>query len=828
MAPSKRPQIFEAIRRERGELGLVQVATFGTEGTKSAIQTACRGYRHQDENGKEMYPDGIDVDVAQYLSSLIPQERGFLWPIYDVVYGNEQLKREPVTDFIREINQYDGLLSIIENIEGVIKQRGIHASGVMLYDVNKLYETSAIMRAPSGDLITAYDLHMAELSGDTKYDFLVTEVSDKIIQTLNLMIQDRVLPNKNLRDLYNTYLHPEILDTDNQDIWQALAKGSVLDVFQFSTGVGLAMAKKLRPTNPIEMTAANAMIRLMSEPGVESQQDRYYRIKNSGIKIFDNEMKQHHLPDKMIAALHKQCDEYYGCVPVQEQMMMILMDPDIAHFSLGAANDARKIVAKKQMKRIPELRQKFYDSMPREYADYVWELAVAPQLGYAFSINHSLPYSFVGIQTLVLAVRYNPVYWNTACLIVNSGATDPEAGNSANYGKIAKAIGDITSRGIIVKPADINVSGYGFKPNAQSGEIYYGLKGLLDVGDDVIDEIVENRPYNSFGEFLIKVPSANKKAVVSLIKSGAFDSFDERKRIMAQYIWKTCDKKARLNLQNMATLMKRNMIPDSLTFEKSVYEFNRYLKDVCGKQDIDYFTLDTRAINFLTKNFSSLLSGDKLSKKVWDKTYQKVMDKIRAYIHDNHDEMLYQLNKVTFYDDWLKYAKGSYSAWEMEASCYYYHEHELAHVNMNKYNLSNFYSLPEEPIPKSFYRGTIPLYNLTYICGTVIAKDKPKSSISFLTTEGVVHIRFRKEYFALFDKQISQRGEDGKKKVLEKSWFNRGSMLMISGIRRGDDFVPKKYASLAGHAMYKITEVKANGDLVLQYERAKGESEEED
>ena len=775
-----------------------------------------------------MYPDGIDVDVAQYLSSLIPQERGFLWPIHDVVYGNEQLKREPVADFIREINQYDGLLSIIENIEGVIKQRGIHASGVMLYDVNKLYETSAIMRAPSGDLITAYDLHMAELSGDTKYDFLVTEVSDKIIQTLNLMVQDKVLPNKNLRDLYNTYLHPEILDTDNQDIWQALAKGSVLDVFQFSTGVGLAMAKKLRPTNPIEMTAANAMIRLMSEPGVESQQDRYYRIKNGGIKIFDDEMKQHHLPDKMIAALHKHCDEYYGCVPVQEQMMMILMDPDIAHFSLGAANDARKIVAKKQMKRIPELRQKFYDSMPKEYADYVWELAVAPQLGYAFSINHSLPYSFVGIQTLVLAVRYNPVYWNTACLIVNSGATDPEAGNSANYGKIAKAIGDITSRGIIVKPVDINVSGYGFKPNVQSGEIYYGLKGLLDVGDDVIDEIIENRPYNSFGEFLVKVPSASKRAIVSLIKSGAFDSFDERKRIMAQYIWKTCDKKARLNLQNMATLMKRNMIPDSLAFERSVYEFNRYLKDVCGKQDSDYFILDTRAINFLTKNFSSLLSGNKLSKNVWDKTYQKVMDKIRNYIHDNHDEMLYQLNKVTFYDDWLKYAKGSYSAWEMEASCYYYHEHELAHVNMKKYNLSSFYSLPEEPIPKSFYRGTIPLYNLTYICGTVIAKDKPKSSISLLTTEGVVNIRFRKEYFALFDKQISQRGEDGKKKVLEKSWFNRGSMLMISGIRRGDDFVPKKYASLVGHAMYKITEVKANGDLVLQYERAKGEQEEED
>ena len=89
-------------------------------------------------------------------------------------------------------------------------------------------------------------------------------------------------------------------------------------------------------------------------------------------------------------------------------------------------------------------------------------MAIAPQLGYAFSLNHSLPYSFVGIQTLVLGTRFNPVYWNTACLIVNSGATDSEMDGTTNYGKIAKAIGDITSRGIIIKPVDINISEYGF------------------------------------------------------------------------------------------------------------------------------------------------------------------------------------------------------------------------------------------------------------------------------------------------------------------------------------------------------------------------------
>ena len=181
LAPSKRPAIFDAIRRERGELGLVQVATFGTEGTKSAILTACRGYRSED------YPDGIDVDLAQYMSSLVPQERGFLWSINDVVYGNEEKDRRPVAPFIREVNNYPGLLDIIMSIEGLVNKCSSHASGVILYG-NDPFETASFMRTPSGDLITCYDLHKAEAAGDTKYDFLVTEISDKIIKCFALSI----------------------------------------------------------------------------------------------------------------------------------------------------------------------------------------------------------------------------------------------------------------------------------------------------------------------------------------------------------------------------------------------------------------------------------------------------------------------------------------------------------------------------------------------------------------------------------------------------------------------------------------------------------------
>ena len=834
LAPSKRAEIFQRIREERGEMGLIQVITFGTEGSKSAILTACRGYRMLDEDGIEMFPDGIDVDVAQYIASLIPSHRGFLWSIKDVVYGNKDEDRQPIAAFKREVDKYPGLLDIIFAIEGIVKQRGCHASGVIMYEEDKIYDTAAIMRTPSGDLVTCYDLHMAEAAGDTKYDFLVTEVSDKIIKALELMQEDEVIdPEMSLRQMYEEFLHPEHIDTTDPEIWEALAEGSVLDVFQFSGGVGLAIAKKLRPTDPLEMTAANAMMRLMSEKGKESQQDRYARIKSQGIRVFDMEMKEHNLPNSMIKAMHKHCDKYYGCCAIQEQMMEILMDPEIASFSLKEANDARKIVAKKQMSRIPELKGKVYDVMDQRLADYVWEVAVAPQLGYAFSMNHSLPYSFVGIQTIILARKFDPIYWNTACLIVNSGATDEDLEGTTNYGKIAKAIGDIRSAGIAVSTADINKSKYGFSPDIGEGTITYGLKGLLNVGDDVIADIIDKRPFASFGDFLGRV-KCGKQAVISLIKGGAFDSFGERKRIMAEYLWLNCDKKKRITLQNMNGLIQRGLLPDHLSLQSKVFEFNRYLKNVCKLTD-GYYVLDDRAYGFIDRFFPDVpleIFGPTyaMNQKLWEKVYQQQMDFVREWMKANQDEVLYQLNKTIFEEEWKKYASGNYSSWEMEALCFYYHEHELKNVNRARYGISNFFDLPEEPIvEKTFKRGgiEIPIYRLNRICGTCIAKNKTKGTVSLLTPEGVVEVKFRNEYFSLFDKQISVRGADGVKHVVEKSWFNRGSMIMVTGIRRGDDFIPKKYASTVGHQLYKIENITSNGSLTLRTERASGEAEEE-
>lgn len=376
LAPSKIQKIFQEIRKERGELGLVQVCTFGTEGTKSAILTACRGYR------SEEYPTGIDVDEAQYLSSLVPSERGFLWPIDDVVRGNAEKGRKPVQSFISTVNQYPGLLDIITHIQGIVNKRSSHASGVILFDED-IYETAAVMRTPKGALITQWDLHDQEAAGGVKYDFLLTSVQDIIIQTIELLQEDgQIEKDLSLREVYNKYLHPSVLPQDDDRMWNALANGDVLGCFQFDSAVGGQAAKKIRPHSALEMADANGLMRLMTAgKGQETPLDKYVRFKND-ISLWYKEMDQQGLTQQEQKALEPYFLRSYGVPPSQEQMMQILRDPAICGFTLAEANTARKIVGKKQMNKIPELRDKVYKQATSEaLGKYVWTYGIGPQMG---------------------------------------------------------------------------------------------------------------------------------------------------------------------------------------------------------------------------------------------------------------------------------------------------------------------------------------------------------------------------------------------------------------------------------------------------------------
>jgi len=403
---------------------------------------------------------------------------------------------------------------------------------------------------------------------------------------------------------------------------------------------------------------------------------------------------------------------------------------------------------------------------------------------------------------------------------------------------MAKALGDIMSEGIKVSLVDINKSALGFEPDIENNQILFGLKSMLNVGDDVIENTIKNRPYTSPKDFLIKV-KPNKQAMISLIKGGAFDTMEDRKFVMAWYLWNTCDKKKRITLQNLPGLIKYNLLPEETSQQVSarrVFEFNRYLKKVCSGADKNYYNLTERAINFLIEmNYEDLIVGNnKIPVKNWEKIYQNWMNIFRQWISENKELILQNLNDKIFIEDWTKYASGSLSSWEMEVLCFYYHEHELAKLDMKKYGYSDFNDLPETPIVTSVIKTknghTIKKFQLHTICGTCIAKDKIKSTVTLLTTSGVVDVKFRKEYFALFDKQISALGADGVKHVIEKSWFNRGNMIVVQGVRMEDTFIPKKYTNTGmAHQLYKISEISKDGsEIKLQSTRAQGEYDEED
>ena len=356
----------------------------------------------------------------------------------------------------------------------------------------------------------------------------------------------------------------------------------------------------------------------------------------------------------------------------------------------------------------------------------------------------------------------------------------------------------------------------------------------MNVGDDLIQEIIEKRPYSSPKDFLYKV-KPSKQAMISLIKSGAFDQMEDRKFVMAWYIWETCDKKKRITLQNMNALIKYELLPydsDKYAIAQRVYEFNRYLKKVC-KFNTTHYKLTDRAIDFLNEleyeKYIKILDNGEfiLDINQWDKIYQQYMDIFRNWIAENKDDILSSLNQKIFLEDWNKYAKGNISPWEMETLCFYYHDHELKNVDTLKYGFVDFYKLPENPIvDRTFSKNgkEINIYKLFKISGTCIAKNKTKSTVTLLTTSGVVNVKFRKEYFSLFDKQISIRQPDGSKKIVEKSWFNRGNMIVVMGMRSGDDFIVKKYSSSIGHQLYKIEQINGK-DLILRDKRYQGDLE---
>lgn len=120
---------------------------------------------------------------------------------------------------------------------------------------------------------------------------------------------------------------------------------------------------------------------MTAEKGEETPMEKYVRFKNN-IDLWYKEMEDAGLNNREMRTLEPYFKQSYGVPPSQEQLMKMLMDVDICDFTLAEANNARKIVGKKQMSKIPELKQKVIDqARSAAIGNYVWKCGIGPQMG---------------------------------------------------------------------------------------------------------------------------------------------------------------------------------------------------------------------------------------------------------------------------------------------------------------------------------------------------------------------------------------------------------------------------------------------------------------
>src|SRR5690606_22321197 len=141
--------------------------------------------------------------------------------------------------------------------------------------------------------------------------------------------------------------HPSVLEYNNPEMWKKLGEGEIIDLFQFNTQIGIETAKKVKPSNILEMAAANSLMRLMSEDGEVQPVDQFVRFKND-ISLWYQEMKDYNLTDDEIKVLEKYLRSINGVADTQEVVMLMVMDEKIAGFTIEESNKLRKGIAKKK------------------------------------------------------------------------------------------------------------------------------------------------------------------------------------------------------------------------------------------------------------------------------------------------------------------------------------------------------------------------------------------------------------------------------------------------------------------------------------------------
>lgn len=592
----------------------------------------------------------------------------------------------------------------------------------------------------------------------------------------------------------------------------------------------------LKPENIYELAAGNSALRLMaSEEHPELPLVTFAKHKENP-RLWDMQLEKYKVSAIDREKLLPMLGTTYGVCIEQEQIMRISMVDSV--FSMKDANMLRKAIARKNPLVLAEAKEKWFKQGKEEgksdgYLNYCWTEAFMLSAGYGFSQHHSISYSTIAIQEMNLAYRYPTLFWNTARLLVESDSTenleltfledeeDEEATaqkNSVNYFKLASAIGSTRRQGIAIEKPNINKSGFVFTPSVEENKIYFGLSGIAGVGAPLVEEILQKRPFNSPQEVLEKT-SLNRLQVANLVKAGCFDEVEpNREQLLDSYCRSIADTKKNLNMRNMPLLVKLNVFPEKYKPLVDLWKIKTFLSKYCKHGDfyIPQADMWQHIENYDIEPLVDEESGAAyFTKKDFDKYTTAKLEPIKQYIKDNKEKLLSVVNLAAEEEMVGKYFQ-TLEAGELHALSYYYTQSIFqtplyANFAVKTHSKIDFTHLNEEPIIEWQNDEGAKKFELTRIAVSVVGRDRQKCIVGCIDHNNNFFLaKINKNTFKKFDKQITT--ETGR----EKSWFSKGSQLLLTGYRNGDLFQVKSYKGSTA-PIAKIKE--SSNTLILEYER---------
>jgi DNA polymerase-3 subunit alpha len=491
----RRSEMIAYATQKYGEDRVAQIITYGTIKSKQALKDSTRvlGYPYAigDKLTKALPPSVMGKDIS-------------LAGVFDK--NNERYGEAGEFRSLYELDpDSKRIVDTARGLEGLKRQWGVHAAGVILSKEPLLDVIPIHRREADGAIITQFDMGACESIGLLKMDFLGLR---------NLSVLDDCLLN--IKANQGIDLDLSTLTLDDLKTYQLLGRGETLGVFQLDGGPMRALLRQMNPDSFEDISAVIALYR-PGPMGVNAHND-YADRKNKRQEVIP-------IHPELVDALSDILGDTYGLIVYQEQVMAIAQK--VAGFSLGRADLLRKAMGKKNKDILDKEYVNFEKGMTdngfsKSAIDKLWETLI-PFSDYAFNRAHSAGYGMVSYWTGYLKANYPTEYM---AALLTSVRDDKD--------KSALYLNECRRMGIKVLPPDVNESQSDYTP--LGNDIRFGLTAIRNVGENVVASIVANRStygrYESFGDFLTKVDAnvCNKKTIESLIKGGAFDSLNHPRK----------------------------------------------------------------------------------------------------------------------------------------------------------------------------------------------------------------------------------------------------------------------------------------------------------